>query len=110
MMVPRRDTIMLGGVQISPYLNIATSIAFEPLGNGNQAAAAADFSMIASEIQNVIGVMRKQGWETGCLYNQETDEHPQLYFSHQAKVGNAIDLAHEIRKGLDQTNSKGSPW
>ncbi len=32
--VPRRDTIILSGVQISPFLNIATSINFEPLGNG----------------------------------------------------------------------------
>ncbi len=54
-------------------------------------------------------VMRRQGWIIGCLYNQETDEHPQLYFSHQVKVGDAIELAHEIRRGLDQTNSKGSP-
>jgi hypothetical protein len=108
-MVPRRDTITLGGVQISPFLNIAAMIDFEPLGNGQQAAASADYSMIASEVQNVVKVMRQQGWETGCLYNQETDEHPQLFFSHQAKVGNAIDLAHQIRKGLDQTNSKGSP-
>jgi len=108
-MVPRRDTIVLGGVQINPFLNIATTISFLPLGKGQQAVAAPDFSMIASEVQNVVGVMRKQGWEIGCLYNQETDEHPQLYFSHNAKIGDAVTLAHEIRKGLDQTNSKGSP-
>lgn len=108
-MVPRRDTITLGGIQISPFLNIATMIDFEPLGNGQQAAVSADFSMISSEVQKVICVMRQRGWETGCLYNQETDEYPQLYFSHQVKVGNAIDLAHEVRKGLDQTNSQGTP-
>lgn len=107
--VPRRNTVTLQGIQISPELNIATSIAFEPLGNGLLAAAAADFSMVASEVQNVIRVMRQQGWVIGCLYNQETDEHPQLYFSHTVKVGNAIELAHEIRRGLNQTNSVGSP-
>lgn len=106
--VPRRNSVTLGGVKISPFLNIATAIAFEPLGNG-LAAAAPDFSMIASEVQNVVRVMRQQGWVIGCLYNQETDEQPQLYFSHQVKVGNAIELAREIRRGLDQTNSVGSP-
>ncbi|MBV9229534.1 MAG: DUF1259 domain-containing protein [Chloroflexi bacterium] len=107
--VPRRNTVTLQGIRISPELNIATSIAFEPLGNGLQAAVAADFSMVASEVQNVIRVMRQQGWVIGCLYNQETDEQPQLYFSHTVKVGNAIELAHEVRRGLNQTNSVGSP-
>jgi hypothetical protein len=65
--------------------------------------------MVASEVQNVVRVMRRQGWEIGCLYNQETDEQPQLYFSHQVKVGNAVELAHEVRRGLNLTNSKGSP-
>jgi hypothetical protein len=106
--VPRRNTVTLQGVQISPLLNIATGIDFEPLGNG-LTAAAADFSMIASEVQNVMRVMRLQGWVIGCLYNQKTDEQPQLYFSHTVKVGNAIELAHEIRRGLNQTNSVGSP-
>ena len=106
--VPRRNPIFLQGVQISPFLNIATMVDFEPLSNG-QTAASADFSMVSSEVQNVMRVMRQQGWEIGCLYNQEIDEQPQLFFSHTVKVGNAVELAHEIRRGLNQTNSKGSP-
>jgi hypothetical protein len=103
--VPRAETIRLGGIVANPYLNIAAPIAFQPLGNGN-AAAVPDFAMLASEVNKVVRVMRKQGWEIGCLYNQETDEHPQLYFSHQFKTGNALQLAREIRNGLNQTNSK----
>ena len=49
--------------------------------------------------------MRKQGFSIGCLYNQETDERPQLYFSHQWKVGDPYELAKEIRNGLDLTNT-----
>lgn len=108
-LVPRRNTIILQGIPISPFLNIATMVAFEPLGNNGLAAGSADFSMVSSEVQNVIRVMRLQGWVIGCLYNQETDEEPQLYFSHVVKVGNAIELAREIRIGLNQTNSVGSP-
>ncbi len=103
--VPRAETIRLGGIVASPYLNIAAPIAFQPLDNGN-VAAVPDFAMIASEVNKVVGVMRKQGWDIGCLYNQETEEHPQLYFSHHFKTGNAIQLAKEIRNGLNQTNSK----
>ena len=49
--------------------------------------------------------MRAQNWDIGCLYNQETDEQPQLFFSHQFKTGDPYDLAREIRRGLDQTST-----
>ncbi len=101
--VPRAEPIMLGGVRISPYLNVSMPIAFQPL-HGGQAAAVPDFGMVASEIQHLVGRMRSRQWDIGCLYNQETDEHPQLFFSHQFKVGDPIDLAHEIRSGLDLLN------
>ncbi|MDB5059863.1 MAG: hypothetical protein JWO59_3335 [Chloroflexi bacterium] len=103
--VPRMDRIILDDVRISPFLNVATTIAFEPLdSSGSKAAVAPDFGLTSSEIQGVIEVMRQQGWVIGCLYNQETDEFPQLYFSHQVKVGDPISLAHEIRRGLDRMN------
>jgi hypothetical protein len=104
--VARRDEIRINGVVVKPETNIATNIAFEPLGGAGaaHAAAAPDFGMIASEVNPVVRVMRKQGWDIGCLYNQETDEHPQLYFSHQFKTGNAYELAAEVRRGLDQMN------
>ncbi|MBV9233535.1 MAG: DUF1259 domain-containing protein [Candidatus Eremiobacteraeota bacterium] len=103
--VPRADTIMLGGQPANPYLNIMTPIDFEPLGDG-RAAAVPDFGMIASEIQRVVARMRGFGWDIGCLYNQETAEEPQLFFSHQFKVGNPIQLAHEIRAGLELMDVK----
>jgi len=37
--------------------------------------------------------------------NQETDEHPQLYFSHQFKTGDPIRLAREMRQALDRTDA-----
>ena len=110
--IPRRNEIILGGVDIDSTLNVATTVAFEQI-NGSSATVAAspDFSMVADEVQRVMGVMRSQNppWDVHCLYNQETDEHPQLYFSHQLKIGNdAYELAREVRADLDQTNSQGS--
>jgi hypothetical protein len=49
--------------------------------------------------------MRHKDWFVGCLYNQETNEHPQLYFSHMLKTGDAYALAHEVRRGLNLTAS-----
>ena len=105
--VERADTIVIDGIQVSPEANIFTEVQFKPLSSaGAYAAAGPDFAMKASEVSPVVRVMRGLGWFQGCLYNQETDEHPQLYFDHMLKIGDAYVLAHEIRKGLDLTASR----
>lgn len=102
--VPRRETIWLGGHRISPYLNVQTNIRFQPHGGGRNAVAIPDYGMIASEINPVVKDARSKGWDIGCLYNQETAESPQLYFSHQAKTGDSLERAHEIRGALNMMN------
>jgi hypothetical protein len=105
--VARKNSIQIKGVTVKPETNVATNVAFEPLNaEGSEAAAVPDFAMEAGEINPLMTVMRRQGWDIGCLYNQETGEHPQLFFSHQFKTGNPYSLAEEIRRGLDQTNAK----
>ena len=53
----------------------------------------------------VVSLMRGAGWQVHCLYNQETAESPQLYFSHMLKTGDVYELAAEIRKGIDLTHA-----
>jgi hypothetical protein len=105
--VSRTDTIVIDGISVSPEANISTEVQFKPLSSsGSSAAAGPDFSLTSSEVQPVISLMRRQGWFVGCLYNQETNEYPQLYFSHMLKTGDAYTLAQEIRRGLDLTDSQ----
>ncbi len=104
--VSRTDTIVIGNVVVAPDANVSTNIEFRPLApDGSRAAAVPDFSMTSGEITPVIRTMRRQGWDIGCLYNQETAESPQLYFSHQFKVGDPYVLAREIRIGLNHTKA-----
>lgn len=103
--VSRSDRIVIAGVEAAAEANISTEIQFSPLAAHGQAAAAPDFSMTGPEVQPVVSLMRRQGWFVGCLYNQETDESPQLFFSHMLKSGDAYTLATEIRRGLDRTKS-----
>jgi uncharacterized protein DUF1259 len=102
--VDRKSGVVLGGHRVDPGLGVSSSIQFQPMGSGDHAAAVPDFSMTADEVNPVIHTMRAAGWQIGCLYNQETDEHPQLYFSHAFKTGEATTLAQEIRRGLDHTD------
>ncbi len=104
--VPRAEKLTLAGIRINPYLNVAAPVTFLPLGgSATRVAAVVDYGMLGTEINNVLAIMQLQGWDFGCLYNQETQEVPQLYFSHNFKVGDPITLAMEIRRGFDRTNS-----
>jgi hypothetical protein len=100
--VSRTHGVRLGGIPVRPELNVSNSIQFQPLRDGG-AVAVPDFAMTADETQPVLTLMRAAGWDVGCLYNQETGEDPQLYFSHMIKTGNPLSLAREIRAGLDRT-------
>ena len=105
--VDRRDTVVIGGVHASADSNINTDIEFKPRSSkGALADVAPDFALTGSEVQPVVALMRKQGWFVACLYNQETEESPQLYFSHMLKTGDAYTLAAEIRLALEKTNSE----
>jgi hypothetical protein len=104
--VERTDRIVIDDVRVSPESNIYTEVQFKPLGSGGRRAAVApDFAMTAHEVMPVVTHMRRHDWFQGCLYNQETNEHPQLYFDHMLKVGDSYELAREIRSALDLTAS-----
>lgn len=105
--VARRNPIFINGLRINPATNIATNVSFEPLNSsGTSTAVVPDFAMQAQEVNHVVGTMRSMNWDIGCLYNQETGESPQLYFSHEFKTGDPYQLAQEVRKGLNHTNSQ----
>lgn len=103
--VARKEPIRIENVIVKPETNVATEVGFAPMGGGT-AAVIPDFGMIGSEVNPVVGVMRAQGWDIGCLYNQETEEHPQLFFSHQFNLGDPYKLAEQVRRGLDQMNTQ----
>jgi hypothetical protein len=104
--ISRKGRIVIEGVEVNTDANVSTNVQFKPHGKGKDAAVAGpDFSMTAAEVTPVISRMRAGGWQVHCLYNQETAESPQLYFSHMLKTGDVYALASEIRKGLDLTNA-----
>jgi hypothetical protein len=103
--IPSREQIVLGNVPINPYLNVYTSVDFQPIG-GNRAIVVPDFGQHWYEVDTLAKTMLAQGWQIDCLYNQETAEDPQLFFSHHYKVGDAYKLAAEVRRGLDTLELK----
>lgn len=107
--VPRAETIVVAGVALKPETGVSVTVAFEPLDkSGKKAACAPDYALIASEVNPALEVSRAEGFVVHCLYNQETAEHPQLYFSHNLATGDPIMLAHQVSKVLDKMHVKRS--
>jgi hypothetical protein len=105
--VGRKNPTYIDRIKVDNATNIATNIGFEPLNaSGSDTAVMPDFAMTADEVTKVVRFMRARGWDIGCLYNQETDEHPQLYFSHEFRHGNPYTLAAQIRQALNLTDSQ----
>ena len=104
--INRKDRIVIDDVHVSPEANISTNVEFLPLDDrGMSVAVAPDFSMTSDEVDPVCKTMRRAGFEIGCLYNQETSEHPQLYFAHMLATGAPQDLAVKLRTALDLTRA-----
>lgn len=103
--IDRSDRTVIAGVEAAAGSNISTTVQFKPLG-GSHAWVGPDFSMRGPAVMRVIPLMRRLGWFQGCLYNQETQETPQLFFDHMLKKGDAYALAAEVRQGLDLTHAQ----
>lgn len=100
--VARRNPIFINGIGVMPERNIATNVAIEPLNkSGTEAAAIPDFGMVTGEVDSVVLTIRSMGWDIGCLYNQETGEHPQLFFSHEFKTGNPLHARRADTQGAE---------
>jgi len=98
----RRDQVTLGGIAVDPRLGIGHDIYFEPLADG-RTAVAPKFALLPQEVALIMRLMRREGFDIHCLYNQETAEVPQLYFSHLFAVGNPYYFSRVIRRVLQQT-------
>lgn len=103
--VPRKNQMHLAGIPVSSFLNNCTNVQFQPMPDAQHCAVAPDFAMTAGEVRKVLDLTHRRGFHIDCLYNQQTDEAPQLFFSHQLKVGDAYALAQEVRSALDLTDA-----
>jgi hypothetical protein len=102
--IPRAETIREMGVDLPPTMGLATSINFQPTGNG-RAAITGDFVMVASEVNDVIRALRASGIEVTALHSHMLMEEPRLFFMHFWANDNAERLAKGLRAAIDKTNS-----
>lgn len=103
--VSRAEKISEGGMQIPGSMGLATSLNFQPAGQG-KAAITGDFVLLGSEVNPVIKALRQNGIQVTALHSHMLQEEPRLFFMHFWANDDALKLAKGLRAALDQTNSK----
>jgi hypothetical protein len=98
--IPRAEAITESGMAVPPSMGTATSLNFQPTGNG-KAAITGDFVLLGSEVQPVLKALRQHGIEVTALHSHMVDETPRLYFMHFWATDDAQKLAAGLRAALD---------
>lgn len=103
--VPRAEKIMEHGAEVPPSMGMAIPLNFQPTGNG-RAAITGDFVLLASEVNPVIRILRKDGIAVTALHSHMLEESPRLFFMHFWANDDAKRLATTLRAALDAMNEK----
>ena len=99
----RRETVVDEGHVLPPGLGATSAFNFQPLGRG-RAALSGDLAMVATEVQEVLAVLRRGGIELVELHNHGLTDEPRLFFTHIWAEGDAVDLARRVRPAVAATN------
>lgn len=102
--IPRAETLYETGMEVPPFMGMATAINFQSIGNN--AAITGDFVLLANEVNPTLKALSDHGIMVTAVHNHMLNETPRLFFMHFWAVNDPEKLALGIRAALDQTHSK----
>ncbi len=100
----RLEKLTESGMEIPPYMGMATGVNFQM--EGNNTAIAGDFVLLADEVNPVVKALTDNGISVTALHNHMLYDNPRLFMMHFWAVGDPGKLAQGIKSALDKTNSK----
>jgi len=101
---PRPEKLTESGMEIPPYMGMATVVNFQM--EGDRAAIAGDFVLMADEVNPVVKALTDNGILVTALHNHMLYDNPRLFMMHFWAVGDPVRLAQVIKSALDKTDSK----
>jgi len=101
--IPRKETISENGMDIPPFMGMATAINIQMVGD--KAATTGDFVLLASEVNPVVRALKEGGISVTAIHNHMLFESPRLFFVHFWGLDSPEMLAKGLRAALDKTNS-----
>lgn len=101
--IPRANQITESGMDMPPYMDTATLINIQKIGN--KAAASGDFILTSEEVNPVIQALTRNGIKVTAIHNHMLNENPRMFFVHFWGYGNPDTIANGIKTALDKTYS-----
>jgi hypothetical protein len=100
---PRRERIVENGMEIPPFLGMATGITMQKVGG--RAATTGDFVLLADEVNPVVRALTSHGIAVTAVHSHMLAESPRLFFLHFWGVDTPEQLARGLKAALSRTNS-----
>jgi hypothetical protein len=101
---PRKETITEQGMDISPFMGMATGINIQAVGS--KAATTGDFVLLADEVNPVVKAFISNNIAVTAIHSHMLHESPRLFFLHFWGYDAPENLARGLKAALDKTNSK----
>ena len=102
--VPRAEKVTEHGMDITPFMGMATAINIQMIGE-KRAATTGDFVLLAEEVNPVVQALLQHGITVTAVHSHMLFESPRLFFLHFWGVDDPIGLAKGLKAALDKTNS-----
>lgn len=100
---PRREKITEKGMEVPPYLGMASGINMQMMGN--LAATTGDFVLLGDEVNPVVKALVDHGMAVTAIHSHMLHETPRFFFLHFWGVAQPERLALGLRAALARTNS-----
>lgn len=100
---PRKETIREKGMEVPPFLGMATGINLQMVGA--KAATTGDFVLLADEVNPVVKTLTEHGIAVTAIHSHMLFESPRLFFLHFWGYDEPEKLARGLKAALDRTNS-----
>lgn len=101
---PRNEKLTESGMEMPPYIGMATAINFQM--DGNKAGITGDFVLVADEVNPVVKALTENGIAVTAIHNHMLYDNPRLFMLHFWAVDAPEKLAKGLKEALDKTNSK----
>lgn len=100
-LVPRRDPIRSGNIEIPPAMGTCACLAFQSAG-GSELAATGKLVVVQEELMPVLQALRMGDIEVAAIHNSMQGEQPPLKYVHFWGKGTPEEIATPLRAALDQ--------
>lgn len=97
---PRKETIKEHGMDVPPYMGMATGINIQAVGN--KAATTGDFVLIGDEVNPVVKALTSHSIAVTAIHSHMLHESPRLFFLHFWGYDEPEKLASGLKAALDK--------